>query len=367
MSQAPAGGQNAPVRGDRAHRGRDRFVTRTGQRHSVPAVEAAAVQRDGAGAGGADRVGHALDPEGHAPARVSGTLHPSLVRQRIRLPRRAEHQVDEPGRRAGCHVRVAQVDVAVGQALPDRPGRVDQVRRRPARSAGAGDPQILLVARREPEAVRPVGTRQSSGDRAAANRFERLVADSGLPPIRLHDLRHCAATLLKASGSDLKDIQEVLGLSSITVAANTYTSVMHELESDRAKAEAASALVPRRSGAAIGTSAGHPQENASGGPPGTRTPNLRIESPHGLDIPNLKQRPHLRKRRSTLSSVELGCPVGDRMLAISRYLGRERPRVQLRRATAQLGRNPGARAYGGALSCVSPPRAHSICYAQSGA
>ena len=124
--------------------------------------------------------------------------------------------------------------------------------------------------------VRPDG-RQWHPEQVS-DRFERLVADSGLTPIRLHDLRHCAATLLKASGSDLKDIQEVLGLSSITVAANTYTSVVHELESERAKAEAASALVPRRSGAAVGTSARHPQENDSGGPPGTRTPNLRIKS-----------------------------------------------------------------------------------------
>jgi integrase len=28
-----------------------------------------------------------------------------------------------------------------------------------------------------------------------SERFERLVTDAGLPPIRLHDLRHCAATL----------------------------------------------------------------------------------------------------------------------------------------------------------------------------
>jgi hypothetical protein len=34
--------------------------------------------------------------------------------------------------------------------------------------------------------------------------------------------------------------------SSITVAANTYTSVVHELESEHAKAEAAAVLVPSR-------------------------------------------------------------------------------------------------------------------------
>ena len=78
-----------------------------------------------------------------------------------------------------------------------------------------------------------------------SERFERLVADAGLPPIRLHDLRHCAASFLKASGSDLKDIQETLGHSSITITSDTYTSVIHELDTERAKAEAAAALVPR--------------------------------------------------------------------------------------------------------------------------
>ena len=158
--------------------------------------------------------------------------------------------------------RIIALDASTTAAL-----RTYQERRR----ADAACPKTELFF------VRPDG-RQWHPEQVS-DRFERLVADSGLPPIRLHDLRHCAATLLKASGSDLKDIQEVLGLSSITVAANTYTSVMHELESERAKAEAASALVPRRSGAAADAPADHPHENNSGGPPGTRTPNLRIKSP----------------------------------------------------------------------------------------
>ncbi|MFC0532105.1 tyrosine-type recombinase/integrase [Phytohabitans kaempferiae] len=77
-------------------------------------------------------------------------------------------------------------------------------------------------------------------------RFEQLVRGVGLPPIRLHDLRHCAATYLKAAGADLKDVQETLGHSSITITSDTYTSVIAELDIERAKAEAAAALVPRR-------------------------------------------------------------------------------------------------------------------------
>jgi len=73
--------------------------------------------------------------------------------------------------------------------------------------------------------------------------FERLVALSGLPPIRLHDLRHVAATLLLAAGADLKVVQEPLGHSSITITADIYASVLPELAF--AQAEAAAALVPR--------------------------------------------------------------------------------------------------------------------------
>ncbi|MFD6770791.1 tyrosine-type recombinase/integrase [Micromonospora chalcea] len=80
---------------------------------------------------------------------------------------------------------------------------------------------------------------------AVTDRFEALVRQAGLPPIRLHDLRHCAATYLKAAGADLKDIQELLGHSSIAMT-DVYTSVIAELDVERAKAEAAATLLPRR-------------------------------------------------------------------------------------------------------------------------
>lgn len=47
------------------------------------------------------------------------------------------------------------------------------------------------------------------------------------PGVRLHDLRHGAATL--ASGSDLKAIQDMLGHASIVLTADTYISVLLEV------------------------------------------------------------------------------------------------------------------------------------------
>lgn len=76
-----------------------------------------------------------------------------------------------------------------------------------------------------------------------STRFRELNTDAGLPPIRLHDLRHGAATLTLATGADLKVVQDLLGHSSITITADTYAHVLPELA--RETAEAAARIVPR--------------------------------------------------------------------------------------------------------------------------
>lgn len=74
--------------------------------------------------------------------------------------------------------------------------------------------------------------------------FQDIAEAAGLPPTRLHDLRHAAATIALASGSDLKQVQELLGHSSIAITSDTYTHVLPELA--RESAEAAAAIIPRR-------------------------------------------------------------------------------------------------------------------------
>jgi integrase len=76
-----------------------------------------------------------------------------------------------------------------------------------------------------------------------SRRFEGLIADSGLPPVRLHDLRHCSASYLRHAGADLKEVQETLGHSTLALTANTYTSVIPDLQRDNA--DAAADLIPR--------------------------------------------------------------------------------------------------------------------------
>ena len=69
-----------------------------------------------------------------------------------------------------------------------------------------------------------------NGDPMAPDRltrtFRALAAGAGLPPVRLHDLRHGAATLALAAGVDLRVVQDMLGHSSIVLTADTYTSVL---------------------------------------------------------------------------------------------------------------------------------------------
>jgi integrase len=76
-----------------------------------------------------------------------------------------------------------------------------------------------------------------------SDRFHTLVIAAGLPPVRLHDLRHGAASLMLAAGVDLKVVQETLGHSSITITSDTYTSVYPAVAA--AATDAAAALVPR--------------------------------------------------------------------------------------------------------------------------
>jgi integrase len=70
------------------------------------------------------------------------------------------------------------------------------------------------------------------------HRFRTLIKELDLPPIRLHDPRHGAATLALAPHTDLKVIQQMLGHSSIVTTADTYTSPLPETAHRAAQATA---------------------------------------------------------------------------------------------------------------------------------
>lgn len=61
-----------------------------------------------------------------------------------------------------------------------------------------------------------------------ARSFRALTAKAGLPRIRLHDLRHTAASLAIRNGADLKALSERLGHANPSITLNVYYHAYNE-------------------------------------------------------------------------------------------------------------------------------------------
>jgi integrase len=118
-------------------------------------------------------------------------------------------------------------------------------------------------------------------------RFRELCEAAGLRPIRLHDLRHGAASLMLAAGVDLALVSKRLGHSSVSITSDIYSHLLEGV--GREAAERAAALVPRnRRDQEVTNPASVPGEDGSpdgekpqvrgGAPRGNRTPNPLIKS-----------------------------------------------------------------------------------------
>jgi hypothetical protein len=59
----------------------------------------------------------------------------------------------------------------------------------------------------------------------AYHRFQKALHAGWLPPMRLHDLRHTAATFMPAAGLDPVTIHRTLGHASITLTLSTYSDI----------------------------------------------------------------------------------------------------------------------------------------------
>jgi integrase len=79
---------------------------------------------------------------------------------------------------------------------------------------------------------------------SVTGRFLALARAAGLPPIRLHDLRHGAASIMLAAGVPAKVVSETLGHSTVRLTLDTYTSVYSAVSISAA--EDAARAVPRR-------------------------------------------------------------------------------------------------------------------------
>lgn len=69
-----------------------------------------------------------------------------------------------------------------------------------------------------------------------ARAYGRLVILSGVPRIRVHDLRHGAASLLLRAGVPAKVVQERLGHASISITMDLYSHVVEGMQDEAAAA-----------------------------------------------------------------------------------------------------------------------------------
>jgi integrase len=76
--------------------------------------------------------------------------------------------------------------------------------------------------------------------------LELLISKAALPPVRFHDLRHGAASMLVAAGQPIKVVSEIMGHSTSSFTADVYVTVAEEL--NEAAASAISSFIPRKAG-----------------------------------------------------------------------------------------------------------------------
>lgn len=62
--------------------------------------------------------------------------------------------------------------------------------------------------------------------------LKKIATKVGLPPMRFHDLRHVAATLLLSEGIHPKVVQEILGHSQISMTLDVYSHVLPNMQQD---------------------------------------------------------------------------------------------------------------------------------------
>jgi integrase len=74
------------------------------------------------------------------------------------------------------------------------------------------------------------------GDSRVRTTFGRILRAAGLKRIRLHDLRHTAATLMLKAGVNPKVVSDRLGHSTISITLDIYSHVLPDMQRDGAEA-----------------------------------------------------------------------------------------------------------------------------------
>ena len=73
-------------------------------------------------------------------------------------------------------------------------------------------------------------------DSTVRRAFYGIVRDAGLDHLRIHDLRHTAATLMLRAGVNPKVVSERLGHATVSITLDTYSHVLPDLQREAAAA-----------------------------------------------------------------------------------------------------------------------------------
>lgn len=82
--------------------------------------------------------------------------------------------------------------------------------------------------------------------RTLRNRFQRVLAECGLPDVNFHVLRHSFATSCVENGMDIKSLSELLGHANVQITLNTY--IHPSMEQKRQQLEQMAAIRGNRLG-----------------------------------------------------------------------------------------------------------------------
>ena len=101
---------------------------------------------------------------------------------------------------------------------------------------GALDPAELVFTKLDGTPLQPQNVSQAFGN---------IIRRDGLPTIRLHDLRHTAASLMLAAGVHPKIVSERLGHAGIQITLDRYSHVTAGLQAEAANVLARTVFEPR--------------------------------------------------------------------------------------------------------------------------
>lgn len=128
---------------------------------------------------------------------------------------------DTPKTKAG--VRTVVLDSGTAELIP---AHLTRLKRERLAAGQAYQDRGLMFCREDGTPLHPD---------TVSKDFKKLAADAGLPPIRLHEARHTAATLGLVAGVDRKVMSEQLGHSTVRITEDLYTHVLPAAHTEAAE------------------------------------------------------------------------------------------------------------------------------------